>query len=457
MSFYINTPCGPIQGTASLKEEGIGIYRGIRYATAKRFCYPVPVTHWDGVYDATRFGACSYQPRAFYDESVSLEKAFYYNEFRKGEHYDYSEDCLFLNIWAPEHAKDLPVLFFIHGGSFTGGCGFEKHLDGEAWCKKGVIVVTINYRLGPFGFMAHPWLTNEAGKSGNYGIYDQLCALQWVYNNIEAFGGNPKRITLMGQSAGAMSVQALILSPLTEGLFCGAIMLSGGGINRIINPGSKRYDASYDFWTKVVNTCGANQLNDLRELPPKQLLDAFLKVKKETKGLVSACSPYRDDYLLTVNGREMLTDGRIRNIPYLTCTTSEDIFPPVFYHMAKGFIDQQAAAGNDHCYGAFFKRRLPGDTNGAWHSSDLWYTFGTLANGWRPFTEEDYSLSDTMISYYSNFAKTGNPNGEDLTFWSADKKGNRKVMLFDIPQVRMGTVSIPGLTKNMLFHKIKTS
>ena len=135
MSFERTTPCGVISGTAC-QWPGIAAYKGIRYATAGRWEFPIPVTHWDGVYDATQYGACCYQPRAFYDEAAAPGKAFYYNEFRKGETYTYSEDCLFLNIWAPAGAAPedkLPVIFYIHGGGFTGGCGHEKHFDGPVW------------------------------------------------------------------------------------------------------------------------------------------------------------------------------------------------------------------------------------------------------------------------------------------------------------------------------------
>ena len=149
MAKRIETPCGPIVGT-SCQWPGVAAFKGIRYATAGRWEYPKLVTHWDGVYDASQYGNCSYQPRAFYNEEDVPEKAFYYNEFRKGEHYTYDEDCLFLNIWTPEDAgpdSKLPVLFYIHGGGFTGGCGHEKHFDGPVWPTHGVIGVTINYRL----------------------------------------------------------------------------------------------------------------------------------------------------------------------------------------------------------------------------------------------------------------------------------------------------------------------
>lgn len=215
------TPCGTICGT-DCQWPGVAAYKGIRYATAERWAYPEAVTHWDGVYEATAYGACCYQPRSFYNEAEMPEKAFYYKEFRLGETYTYSEDCLFLNIWTPADAgpeSKLPVIFYIHGGGFSGGCGHEKHFDGPEWPTKGCVAVTINYRLGPLGFVCLDALQQEAGHTGNYALFDQLTALQWVRANIAAFGGDTDNITIMGQSAGAMSVQQLCLSPLTEGLF----------------------------------------------------------------------------------------------------------------------------------------------------------------------------------------------------------------------------------------------
>ena len=218
MDYIVNTPCGQLQGIAG-SVPGTIAYKGIRYATAGRWVYPKQVKSWEGVYDATQYGACSYQPRAFYNEEENLKKIFYYNEFRKGETYTYSEDCLFLNIFTPETAKEgdkLPVLIYIHGGGFTGGCGHEKHFDGPVWPTKGIIGVTLNYRLGPMGFVCLPQLKEEAGFTGNYGLYDQMTAIQWVKDNIAAFGGDPDNMTIMGQSAGAASVQLQCTSPMTD-------------------------------------------------------------------------------------------------------------------------------------------------------------------------------------------------------------------------------------------------
>ena len=279
MDYIVNTPCGTLQGTAG-RVAGTAAYKGIRYATAGRWEYPKQVTHWEGVYDATRYGNCSYQPRAFYNEEENLKKVFYYNEFRKGETYTYSEDCLFLNVFTPEDAGEddkLPVLIYIHGGGFTGGCGHEKHFDGPVWPTKGVIGVTLNYRLGPMGFVCLPQLQEEAGFTGNYGLYDQMTAIQWVKDNIAAFGGDPENMTIMGQSAGAASVQLQCYSPLTDGLFQKAVMSSGCGLGSMM---SGTVEKSCAFWQAVMERCGCKTLEAFRDLPAEQLFEAWQSGKK---------------------------------------------------------------------------------------------------------------------------------------------------------------------------------
>ena len=390
---FVHTPCGPVQGAAG-GADGVSVFRGIRYATAGRWEYPRQVTHWDGVYDAANFGACSFQPRAFYNEEDVPEKAFYYNEFRRGEYYDYSEDCLFLNIWAPDDAKNAPVLFYIHGGGFLGGCGHEKHFDGTAWCKKGVVAVTINYRLGPMGFLCLPELAARDGHTG-------------------------------------------------------AVMMSGGGVSRLLGAAQKAEEA-YPFWQAVRQKLGAADFAALCGAEPQALFAAFAEARKEQKNPMAGCGPVVDGVFLTESAAEAAKAGRQKNIPYLMGSTSEDVVPPIVHKMAKGWARLQANQGKQPSYAYFFSRQLPGDEKGAWHSADLWYAFGTLDSCWRPFTEWDRALSEAMVSYLTNFAKTGDPNGPGLAEWLPVKKGQTQVLRFGDRDITMGGVSVARLTHTML-------
>ena len=447
-----NTPCGPITG-CGCQWPGVAAYKGIRYATAGRWEYPTPVTRWEGTYQATAYGAACYQPRSFYDEAQVPEKAFYYNEFRRGEHYDYSEDYLFLNIWTPADAGPdarLPVLFYIHGGGFTGGCGHEKHFDGPAWPTKGVVAVTINYRLGPLGFACLPELSAEAGHTGNYGLYDQLCALQWVHDNIAAFGGDPGRVTLMGQSAGAMSVQQLCLSPLTRGLAAGAVMSSGGGVGEEF--AATPAPDHYAFWQAVMRRAGCADLVEFRALAPQALFAAWQQEKAADGGRMRT-APVIDGRLIPRDGMAAARRGDQLPVPYLMGSTSEDIVPPIVHRMAKGWCRLQADQGRPAAYAWFFDRRLPGDGNGAWHSSDLWYWFGTLDHCWRPMTAKDRLLSEQMVQYLTNFARTGDPNGGGLPRWEAVRKGQSRVLRLGEGETRMGGVNIAKLTHTMLTNQ----
>lgn len=447
-----NTPCGPITG-CGCQWPGVAAYKGIRYAAAGRWEYPTPVTRWEGTYQATAYGSACYQPRSFYDEAQVPEKAFYYNEFRRGEHYDYSEDCLFLNIWTPADAgpdAKLPVLFYIHGGGFTGGCGHEKHFDGPAWPTKGVVAVTVNYRLGPLGFACLPELSAEAGHTGNYGLYDQLCALQWVHDNIAAFGGDPDRVTLMGQSAGAMSVQQLCLSPLTRGLAAGAVMSSGGGVGEEF--AATPAPDHYAFWQAVMRRAGCADLAEFRALAPQALFAAWQQEKAADGGRMRT-APVIDGRLIPREGMAAARRGDQLPIPYLMGSTSEDIVPPIVHRMAKGWCRLQADQGRPAAYAWFFDRRLPGDGNGAWHSSDLWYWFGTLDHCWRPMTAKDRLLSEQMVQYLTNFARTGDPNGGGLPRWEAVRKGQSRVLRLGEGETRMGGVNIAKLTHTMLTNK----
>ena len=442
MDHIVNTPCGAVRGT-SARVEGIVAYKGIRYATAERFAYPVEVTSWEGIYDATSYGACAYQPRAFYNEEENPKKVFYYNEFRKGESYRYSEDCLFLNIFAPATTeKKLPVIVYIHGGGYTGGCGHEKHFDEPGWPQKGVIGVTINYRLGPLGFAVLPCLKEEAGKTGNYGLYDQLTALQWVKHNIESFGGDPNRITLMGQSAGAMSVQQLCLSPMTKDLIHRAVMCSGGGVSRMLS--TKAPEKSYPFWEMIMEKCGATTLEELRALPVEELFRVWQENKKGTMG--GGCAPCVDGELVVGNGYAMLRAGMQHRIPYLIGTTGQDVIPPILYAMSKKWC----AAQSTPSYLWFFERRLPGDDHGAWHSSDLWYWFGTLENCWRPFTDHDRALSEEMTTRLCAFAESGDPNVAPYLQW---REGGKTALMLGDGETTLASPSMRRLWITMFTNE----
>ncbi len=203
-------------------------FRGIRYTKAERWKYPEMCGKWEGIKDAVEFGPACPQERSFGDESQKQPESFYYREFRKGETYTYDEDCLNLNIWVPQNAENADVLVYIHGGAFMGGCGFEKHMDGSEYAKSGMVFITLNYRLGPLGFLCDPQLAKESGHTGNYGLYDQLCALKRIHENIKDYGGDPEKVTLLAQSAGAMSSTMHCLSQLSRPYFKAAYLSSGG-------------------------------------------------------------------------------------------------------------------------------------------------------------------------------------------------------------------------------------
>ena len=444
----IMTTCGVIRGT-TCQWDNVVAYKGIRYATAGRWEYPQMVTHWDGVYEAKEYGNCCYQPRAFYNEEEVIEKVFYYNEFRKGATYTYDDDCLFMNIWTPEGAgeeSNLPVIFYIHGGGFKGGCAHEKHFDGPIWPIKGVIAVTFNYRLGPMGFICLPELEAEAGHTGNYGMFDQIVALEWVKKNIKAFGGNPDNITIMGQSAGAMSVTNLCLSPLTDGLFAKAVMNSGGGVHKMMDSGATTKDR-YEFWEKVMAEAGCVNLAELRALEADKLFAAFEKLRKSSPKYGMIAAPCVDGICLLASNMTETNKGSAKKIPYMMGSTSEDMMPPFMNMMAKDWCVRHGG------YAWYFDRQLPGDENGAWHSSELWYFFGTLENCWRPFTEHDYKLSDAMSTALCNFARTGNPNEPGTELWKQTSKEQKQMMIWGEEMPHMGKPSAFKMWKTMLTKK----
>jgi para-nitrobenzyl esterase len=307
-----------------------------------------------------------------------------------------------------------------------------------------VIGVTINYRLGPLGFLCLPELAEEAGKTGNYGLYDQLTAIRWVKDNIAAFCGDPDQITVFGQSAGAMSIQLHCLSRMAEGLFQQAVMCSGSGVSRLMSyaPASKHYA----FWHAVMKRSGCETLEAFRALAPEKLFAAWQTAKKEVKGGGAAAFPCRDGELIVGNGVDILRAGKHLRIPYMCGSTDEDFGAPMLFSLAKKWCVAQEKPS----YLWMFDRRLPGGDRGAWHSSDLWYWFGTLDRCWRPMEQKDDDLSDQMTDYLTNFAKSGNPNGNGLPSWEAAKSGALRI---GEGITGMGKVSQLKLWLNMLAGK----
>lgn len=411
---------GLLEGEETLS---YAVFRGVPYARPPvgdlRWKRPEPPKAWEGIRQAVVF-----QNRAVQNQKG---KAFYQKEFYADPEFlpPMSEDCLYLNIWTPvkKKAEDgaYPVAVWIHGGAFLGGYGSEIEFDGAEFAKRGIILVTINYRLGPLGFLALPQLALEdpAQTTGNYGILDQIAALRWVKENIASFGGDPDRVTVFGQSAGAVSVQTLCNSPLGRGLFARAIMQSGGGMSNGLARDLHREEA-YRIGEMLMRSCRCDRLSQMRELPAEVLCKKTQAVIGKIKGL--PFSPMCDEYVLPGTYDENIRAGRIADTPYLLGSNANDILVRRRAvgrpggKLYQGCIDWALAreeTSEQKTYIYYFNRALPGDRAGAFHSAELWYVFGTLARSWRPFEEWDYEISDAMICAWCNFIKYGDPNGRE--------------------------------------------
>lgn len=432
MTTQVMTKKGLIEGV----DQGSHIiFKGVPYAKPPvgelRWRAPQEMDAWEGVRKADQFGNITQQdfPDSKHPIMGRFVKEFYSNpEFIP----EMSEDCLYLNIWMPKNAegKKLPVAFWIHGGGFGGGYNCELEFDGEAYCRKGVILVSVEYRCNVFGFLAHPWLDqeNENGISGNYGIMDQIAALKWVYENIEKFGGDPKNITVFGQSAGSMSTQVLISSELTDGMIAKAIMQSGVSCEEEIlaTPTLKEEE---EIGEMFVNLVGVQNIGELRALTAEQLMDGKRALDAELwklgKGLMVV--PNQDGYVLKKTVKDVWKAGEMKQIPYMLGVVTDDLGAKEIEVKEKrtGALMEDCKKWSLQCekvfgeasYLYFFSHELPGDEWGAFHSAELWYTFGTLDRCWRPMTEEDHKLSEEMVNCWTNFMKTGNPADEGTEVW----------------------------------------
>lgn len=445
MGIQVMTKKGLVEGV----DKGSHIiFKGIPYAKPPvgelRWKAPEDLPAWDGVFRADKFGNITIQdlPDPKHPFMGRFAKEFYSNpEFIP----EMSEDCLYLNIWIPKdtEGKKLPVAFWIHGGGFAGGYSCELEFDGEAYCRKNVILVSAEYRCNVFGFLAHSWLDkeNEKGISGNYGILDQIAALKWVHENIENFGGDPENITVFGQSAGSMSTQILVSSNLTEGLIAKAIMQSGVSCEEEIlaTPTLKEEEEIGEMFVKIAEV---KNIDELRALTSKQLMDAKRALDAELwklgKGLLVV--PNRDGYVLNQTVKEVWKAGTMKNIPYMLGVVTDDLGArkKEVEEKRTGMLMEECKKWSLQCekvmekgsYVYFFSHDLPGDDWGAFHSAELWYTFGTISRCWRPMSEEDYKLSEEMVACWTNFMKTGNPNGEGTQDWKPYTKTNAFIREF---------------------------
>ena len=429
----VTTNNGKVQGVLVDNNQTV-VFRGIPYAAPPvgdlRWKKPQPVANWDTIRVCDTFGPASMQ------ESHSDPNSFYTKEFYWEGDPEFSENSLYLNVWTPVEAaahpeKKLPVAVWIHGGAYVSGWGHEVTMDGEAWAQRDVILVTINYRLGVFGFLCHPLLAEEGnGECGNYGTWDQAAALQWVKNNIANFGGDPSNIMVFGQSAGAGSVKNMVASPVTRGLLSKAIIQSGGGLGRDMRRGPKQNNM--DFGKELMDMAGCTTLAQMRALSAQELQNMVGRYIKEKKRY-PVLSPVSGDQLLPKGFDQATLDGEIADIPYMIGWNKNDMGD--MGESIALFAETREKQSKQPTYVYHFTRQLPGDDSGAFHSAELWYMFGTLNNSWRPFTEADHVLSNEMVDAWTNFAKYGNPNGNaGNDAWKPFTVENKEVHEFDIKE-----------------------
>jgi len=464
----VSTANGVLEGVISA-DGMVRTFKGIPYAAPPvgplRWKPPQPAPSWTGVRKAMDYGPRPMQGRIFSDMV-----------FRDNGP---SEDCLYLNLWMPEHRSPgkLPVMVWIYGGGFAAGSTSEPRQDGGNLAKKGVMVVSFGYRLGVFGFLALPELTKESEQnaSGNYGLLDQAAALQWVKANIAAFGGDPDNVTIFGESAGSFSVSALMASPLAQGLFKRAIGESGAFFGKTLPAPSlaKAEDAGELF---AEASFDAHSLKDLRALPAKYLLRAALKRSWEH------FRPDIDGYFLPTNCLAIYTAGQQSHVPLLAGWNRDEgsywsyftndaptlknyvtraraffgtnaeafltVYPAATDAQAKRaaqdfagdrfiaystwkWLEMQMLTGDSPVFRYKFEQTLPlpadarpGTEPAAPHASDIEYVFQMLPSRHLPWRPEDRKVSAMMADYWTNFAKTGNPNGPGLPVWPQYHSGD---------------------------------
>ncbi|HQR94819.1 MAG: esterase [Bacteroidetes bacterium 24-39-8] len=450
---------GKIQGS---QHGAISIFKGIPFAAPPignlRWKAPQPAANWTGVKNCINFSASPIQnkPAPFYcwsEEFIAKPEPL-------------SEDCLYLNIWSSEK-KQQPVFVWIYGGGLNSGSANCAIYDGEEMARKGVVFVSINYRVGVLGFMAHPELTKEANTSGNYGFLDQIAALKWIQQNITAFGGDPNNVTIAGQSAGAFSVTALITSPLAKGLFHKAIAQSGGLFAKM---GIQNLDQAEAQGLRFMKKANAQSIADLRKISATELQQL-----SQEQG-IGGFGTTLDGYMLPKDLKGFFQEGLQNQTPILTGWVTGDgsflgnqsstveayekdaqkygkqtanflsLFPATNSEQVKLQQQKLALLGfaglpahllarynpqNSYLYEfAHVPTDKPGFPNyGAFHTSEVPFALHTLHTWKRPWQSLDLELENTLSSYWVNFAKTGDPNGGKLPEWKPYEKGYGNIMI----------------------------
>ncbi|MBQ3985309.1 MAG: carboxylesterase family protein [Bacteroidales bacterium] len=442
---------GQIQGVET-SVKGVYVYKGVPFAAPPvgdlRWKEPQPVIPWQGVKVADTFSAGAVQSP--HDSSNPWTSEFYMTDP------EFSEDCLYLNVWTPapgQTDKKLPVAMWIHGGGYTGGWSWEPEFDGKVWAQKGVVLVTINYRLGIFGFLTHPLLAAESphGVSGNYGILDQIAALKWIANNIEQFGGDPDNITILGQSAGAGSVKTLCESPLTGNLIKKAIIQSGGGVSEPRPAGAQQPPQGFNMPAaptaqEIFEWAGYDTLEKMRAASTEDIFTLASRYSQATGRRANLSTrPNIDNYVSTKSFDAAAFDGTIKNIPYMIGYTRDDMGNGSPQGAIDLFCSLRNKAGKP-VYAYQFARPLPDDAagshdmKGAFHSSELWFMFKSLDHSDRPFTQGDWELAERIITHWTNFAKTGDPgNG-----WKAFTQDAPDYMVFKVSEDEKKDASAMG-------------
>jgi para-nitrobenzyl esterase len=418
---------------AGAVEGGVASWKGIPFAAPPvgplRWRAPQPAAPWDGVRQATEYGHdCMQLP--FASDAAPLGTAP-------------AEDCLYANVWSPsarpgaarQGAKaGLPVLVWIYGGGFVNGGSSPPTYAGARLAQRGVVVVSFNYRLGRFGFFGHPALSREGegGPVGNYGFMDQLAALQWVQRNVAAFGGDPARVTIVGESAGGMSVTTLLTSPLARGLFSGAVVLSGGDGGTPTPPMAEVEQVGVNFAArKGIAADDPLALEKLRALPAGEVVDG-LNLANRPAGDPTYFGPFADGRLAIDSGRAF-REGRFARVPVMIGATSADIGGRTGFMVggARSLAGLLAAQGVPVYAYRFSYVAGSIKEPGAQHASDIPFFFDTAAIKYGDgTTRRDRAIGRAMGSYLANFARRGDPNGAGLPAWPRYARASDEIMDF---------------------------